>query len=64
MSWPDVKLIQQTNKQTNKLLTGQKVGNVGNDFPTFTGEASRFQITLKNRALISHLYLNVNIIVT
>ena len=39
-------------------LTGQKVGKVGKAFPTFIEEAPRLQITLKNRALISYLYLD------
>ena len=29
------------------LLTGQKVGNVGNAFPSFIQEAPRLQLTLK-----------------
>ena len=40
------------------LLICQKVGKGGNNFPTFIWEASRLQITLKNRALISYLHLN------
>ena len=42
------------------LLTGQKVGIVGHDFPTFILEASRLQITFKHRALILYFHFNRN----
>ena len=40
------------------LLTGQKVGKVGKAFFTFIYEASRLQITLANRVLLSYLHIN------
>ena len=40
------------------LLTCQIVGNVGKAFPTFIFEASRLQITMRNRAVISFSHLD------